>query len=149
MNIQRYQKPLTDDLMALLLTADPSREAISKYINDADILVCEMDSKIVGIAVVGCQGDIAELENIAVLSDYQGRGRAKQMIGEIQKLAKRQGATTLIVGTGNSSMSQIALYQKCGFRLYDIDVGYFAAYPEPIFENGIRCLDRVLLRAAL
>jgi ribosomal protein S18 acetylase RimI-like enzyme len=53
---------------------------------------------------------------------------------------------TLEVGTGNSSIGQLALYQKCGFRITGIDYNYFIRhYDEPIFENGIPCRDMIRL----
>jgi hypothetical protein len=58
-------------------------------------------------------------------------------------------AKALWVGTGNSSLSQLALYQKCGFRIREIESGFFESYPEPIVENGIRCIDMVRLRVDL
>lgn len=149
MNIHLYQKTITEELISLLLTADPDPEALSGYIDDSQIVVGELDSKIVGVAVLHQSAELVELKNIAVLAGYQGRGYAKQLIREVKRLAKRTGAKALLVGTGNSSLSQLALYQKSGFRMYEIQAGYFDSYPSPIFENGIRCLDRVLLRADL
>lgn len=53
---------------------------------------------------------------------------------------------TLVVGTGNSSFDQLALYQKCGFRMKGIIEDYFIEhYEEPIFENGIQCRDMIRL----
>ncbi len=60
-------------------------------------------------------------------------------------MAKESGAKILELGTGNSSLSQLALYQKCGFGMHSIETGFFNSYPEPIFENGIRCIDMVRL----
>ena len=45
--------------------------------------------------------------------------------------------------------AELALYQKCGFRLSGIVTDSFADYPEPIYENGIRCIDMVMLSAKL
>lgn len=51
------------------------------------------------------------------------------------------------IGTGNSSIQELALYQKCGFRLKEIIHDYFVDnYDEPIFENSIQCRDMVLLQ---
>ena len=102
-----------------------------------------------GIAVVVETAGIFELKNIAVLKEYQGQGIAKSIIGKVKQLAKESGVKTLEVGTGNSSLSQLALYQKCGFRMHSIESDFFDSYPEPIFENGIRCIDMVRLRAEL
>jgi len=71
------------------------------------------------------------------------------MIDEVKLLAKESGAKALEVGTGNSSLSQLVLYQKCGFRLHSIESDFFDSYPEPIFENGILCIDMVRLRVEL
>lgn len=149
MNIEVYEREITPYLMNLLLTADPNENAILSYIRGSKILVCQVGEKFVSIAVIAKRDDIAELKNIAVLFEYQGKGIAKQMINEAKRLAKHLGAKTMEVGTGNSSFSQLVLYQKCGFRMYSIDSGYFKSYPELIFENGIRCIDMVRLRAEL
>lgn len=42
-----------------------------------------------------------------------------------------------------------AFYQKSGFRMLGIRRDYFADYPEPIIENGIRGLDMVLFERQL
>lgn len=143
-----YSGPYTPEIMALLLDADPDEAAVKAYLKAADILVANHNTEVVGIAVLTHQGEGFELRNIAVHNMHQGKGIAKQLISEIKKLAKSKGAKTLDVGTGNSSLGQLALYQKCGFRLHSIDKNFFANY-EPIFENGIRCIDMVRLRAEL
>lgn len=52
----------------------------------------------------------------------------------------------LMIGTGNSSINQLALYQKCGFRVIGVERDFFINnYDEPIFENGIQCVDMIRL----
>jgi ribosomal protein S18 acetylase RimI-like enzyme len=149
MNIEEYDKEITSELMDLLLSADPDKKAILSYLSCSEVLVCKDNDIFVSIAVLVETAGIFELKNIAVLKKYQGKGIAKTMISRVKQLAKRLGAKTLEVGTGNSSLSQLALYQKCGFRMYRIESGFFESYPEPILENGIRCIDMVRLRAEL
>ncbi|WP_298770784.1 GNAT family N-acetyltransferase [uncultured Shewanella sp.] len=149
MNIEVYDKEITPELMDLLLSADPDKKAILSYLPSSEVLVCRDSDIFVGIAVVVESAGIFELKNIAVLNEYQRKGIAKSIIGKVKQLAKESGAKTLEVGTGNSSLSQLALYQKCGFRMHSIKSGFFDSYPEPIFENGIRCIDMVRLRAEL
>ena len=56
------------------------------------------------------------------------------------------GAREVWIGTGNSSISQLALYQKMGFRIAGVDVDFFTRnYPEEIIENGIHCRDMIRL----
>lgn len=147
-NILPFSAPLTPDIMALLLDADPDEKAVRAYLKTADVLVAKDKNTIIGIAVLTYEDGQYELKNIAVHPDHQGKGIAKRLISEIKALAKLKGAKILDVGTGNSSLGQLALYQKCGFRIHSIDTGFFADY-DPIFENGIRCIDMVRLRARL
>lgn len=149
MNIEIYDNEITSELMVLLLSADPDKKVVSSYLPDSKVLVCKSNDIFVSIAVLVKTEELFELKNIAVLKEYQGKGIAKSMINAVKQLAKELGAKTLDVGTGNSSLSQLALYQKCGFRMHSIESGFFDSYSEPIFENGIRCIDMVRLRAEL
>ena len=61
-------------------------------------------------------------------------------------MARKEKAKVLEVGTGNSSISQLALYQKCGFRIVSIDRDFFKkSYREKIVENEIECTDMIRL----
>lgn len=149
MQITRHTGVPSDALMRLLLVADPDEAAIERYIHAAEVLVAIEKGQMVGVAVVSLAADSAELENLSVAEACRGRGIAKALIAAAQGLARSKGATQMFVGTGNSSVGQLGLYQKCGFRMLRIDTDYFARYPAPIVENGILCLDRVVLRANL
>ena len=149
MKIEPYSREITSEMMTLLLTADPDESAIRSYLRESKVLVCVDEGRCIGIALLMILNDQYELKNIAVSDDHQGKGLAKLLITEIRLLAKSLGAVRLEVGTGNSSLSQLALYQKCGFRMFEIIPGYFESYPEPIFENGIRCIDMVRLYAEI
>lgn len=146
--IKKYESEISAELMRLLLAADPNPQRIESYILDSTVLVASLDS-IVGVAVIIGEQDVFEVMNLAVDKLHQGKGFAKSLITDSKLLAKRQGAEHLQVTTGNSSLSQLALYQKCGFRMVGIEPDYFLRYDKPIFENGIRCIDKVILRVQL
>ena len=55
LNIHRYDGSLTDNLLALLLSADPDEEQVRKYLPAATLLVATMGSVIVGVAVLTCE----------------------------------------------------------------------------------------------
>jgi len=149
MKIEPYDQKVTDAMMSLLLMADPNEREVKGYLDGASILIAKDGPDLAGIAVLVKRNYEYELVNIAVKESQQGKGVAKCLIMEIKALAKNLGAAELLVGTGNSSLSQLALYQKCGFRMSYIKADFFAFYPEPIIENGIRCLDMVVLCAKL
>ncbi len=135
--------------MKLLLTADPNLASINSYLPKSKVLVCRDRDNCIGIAVLLVFRNVFELKNIAIAVDHRRKGIAKLMITEVMVVAKKMGAANLEVGTGNSSFSQLALYQKCGFRMYRIEPDFFQSYPEKIYENGIQCIDMVHLRAKL
>jgi len=89
---------------------------------------------------------IVELVNVAVAEDKQGQGYGKQLIQHAVQQARSMGYKSIEIGTGNSSIGQLALYQKCGFRIVGVDFDFFTRhYKEPIFENGIQCRDMIRL----
>ncbi len=148
-DIVHHTDEITAELMSLLLEADPDEGSILVYLPDSSVLVAKEGGSVVGVAVLVSAGKEFELKNIAVSEMHQGRGVAKRLIKEVKALAINMGAEELLVGTGNSSLSQLALYQKCGFRMSHIETDFFLTYPESIYENGIQCRDLVVLRAKL
>ncbi|WP_066290876.1 GNAT family N-acetyltransferase [Bacillus sp. FJAT-29937] len=131
----------------LLLLADPSLKLVEEYTQRGECFVAEMDGQIVGVYVLlQTRPETVELVNIAVIETHQGHGIGKQLIIHAIQTAKLSGYKTMEVGTGNSSIGQLALYQKCGFRMTGIDLDFFTRhYPEEIIENGILCRDMVRL----
>ncbi|WP_018663598.1 GNAT family N-acetyltransferase [Heyndrickxia acidiproducens] len=131
----------------LLLLADPSRRMIEQYINRGECFAAEMEGKIAGVYVLlATRPATAELVNIAVAEEHQGQGIGKQLVCDAIRNARLSGVKTLEVGTGNSSIGQLAFYQKCGFRIMGIDRDFFIRhYPEEIVENGIQCRDMIRL----
>jgi ribosomal protein S18 acetylase RimI-like enzyme len=131
----------------LLLLADPSEELVSAYLNDNFCYVADLDNSVVGIIVLFPKSeDIIEIMNIAVSEYIQGKGIGSKLIKHGIEAAKEKGFKTVEIGTGNSSISQLALYQKAGFRIVGIDQDFFVRhYPEPIYEHGIQCRDMIRL----
>ncbi|MEW9031713.1 MAG: GNAT family N-acetyltransferase [Planifilum fimeticola] len=133
--------------MELLLLADPSRELVQEYIRRGTCFVAERNGQIVGVYVLlPTRPQTVELVNIAVMPSHQGKGIGKKLLKHAIQTAKSMGYKTMEVGTGNSSIRQLAFYQKCGFRMIGIDFDFFTRhYSEAIFENGIQCRDMIRL----
>ncbi|WEG18800.1 GNAT family N-acetyltransferase [Alkalihalophilus pseudofirmus] len=133
--------------MDLLLLADPSEKLIADYIERGECFIAEESGGIIGVLVLlPTRPDTVELVNVAVCKDMQGRGIGRRLVEFAVDSAKKQGFKTIEVGTGNSSIGQIALYQKCGFRMIGVDVDFFIRhYEEEIYEGGIQCRDMVRL----
>ena len=135
----------------LLLDADPSRELIKKWLARGTCIGMYDDEELVGEFVLSWTGDQeAEPANLAVRSDRRGQCIGKRLIYECTRRARIAGARSMYVGTGNASIGQLALYQKCGFRIVGVDIDFFVRnYDEPIEENGIPCRDMIRMRMDL
>jgi ribosomal protein S18 acetylase RimI-like enzyme len=131
----------------LLLMADPRPEMVDECIGRGACYVAEMNGSIVGTCVLlPTRPATMELANIAVAEAMQGQGLGKRLVQYAIDEARQAGARTLVVGTGNSSLPALALYQKCGFRIVGIDRDFFPRHGYgDIIENGIRCRDMLRL----
>lgn len=135
----------------LLLLADPSMETIQDYIHRGSVYIAFIGHVMVGIYVlIRTRPLTLELVNIAVREEYQGKGIGRSLVQSAMDMARKEKAKVLEVGTGNSSIGQLALYQKCGFRIIGIDRDFFKKhYKEKIIENGIECMDMIRLAVDL
>ena len=133
--------------MELLLLADPSERLVEDYVRRGICYVAQEGEATIGVYVLlPTRPDTVELVNVAVDEAIQGRGIGKRLVLHAVEQASKLGYATIEVGTGNSSIGQLALYQKCGFRMVSIDRDFFLRhYEEPIYENGMQVLDMVRL----
>lgn len=137
--------------MNLLLMADPSEEVVKDYLDRGCTYVLEDNNQVIGAYVLlPTRPKTMELVNIAIAEEFQGKGIGKKLVNDAIRQAKDKGYITLEVGTGNSSISQLAFYQKCGFRITGVDKDFFTKhYNEKIIENGIHCIDMIRLTLEL
>jgi len=150
--IHRVDKnELKDEHISLLLLADPSEKLVREYCQNGYIFSMNEDNELIGIMVLLPIGEESiEIKNIAVDESYQGNGYGKQLLNHGIEFAKQNEYKRIRIGTGNSSLNQLGLYQKCGFRMIKIDKDFFIRnYEEELFENGIQCRDMVILEQLL
>ena len=133
-----------------LLIADESEEVVKQYINDGEMFAIQLDDQTAGVVLFTFHPDsVVELKNISLDSCYRGEGAGKLVIYEAFTVYKKRGFRKMIVGTANSSIGNLAFYQKVGFRMAEIKKDFFCKYPEPIFEDGIRAIDMVMFEKDL
>ncbi|MBN1696665.1 MAG: GNAT family N-acetyltransferase [Spirochaetales bacterium] len=147
MRIERLEK---NDIVPydLLLEADPYKAMIDSYIHDSSVYVARNASgAVIGIiAWLPLSAETAEIKNIAVHPDCRNRGIGTKLIGKALREIKAAGFSSVVIGTGNTSRRQRALYEKLGFRIKEVVKGFFTKnYPFPIEENGAICEDMVVL----
>ncbi|CDN39690.1 GNAT family N-acetyltransferase [Bacillus thuringiensis] len=138
---------ISKEEMELLLLADPSSEVVNGYFKQGDCFILKKDTITVGIMIlIPTRPETIEIINIAVSEKEQGKGYGKYLLGVAIDYAKKEKYKTIEIGTGNSSLMQLGLYQKCGFRITNVDRDFFLRnYEEEIYENGIQCIDMIRL----
>ncbi|MEH6943349.1 GNAT family N-acetyltransferase [Bacillus sp. JJ722] len=133
--------------MDLLLLADPSPKIVNDYVERGQCYIAITNLEVVGVYVLlPTRPETVEVVNIAVAEAHHNQGIGKKLIKHAMESAKEQDYKTIEIGTGNSSIGQLALYQKSGFRIAGVDVDFFIRhYDEEIYENGIQCRDMIRL----
>ncbi len=135
----------------LLLLADESDEQIGKYKDSATFLAARLDGRVVGIIGLNAIEDNSlEIVNLAVDESHQDRKIGTELLKAAISMAKAKSYREMVIKTGNCGIKQLYLYQRVGFRFQAINKDYFLKnYPLPIYENGIRCFDQIVLTMPL
>ena len=135
----------------LLLLADPSREMVDSYLKNGCCYVAKKNNHIVGVMVlIEVTADTLEIKNIAVQQTEQRKGIGKLLLNHAEQVCGEKHYSKLKIATGNSSIAQLALYQKQGFEIEGIDRNFFVRnYAGPIFENGIQCKHLITLEKTI
>ena len=131
----------------LLLLADPSKDLIDEYLKCSEVFASTQNGEIIGVIVL-CPftAEITEIKNVAVKTVFQGQGIGRYLIENAVQIASLNKQTSICIGTANSSIGQLYLYQKLGFELTEIKRNFFTNnYAEPIYENGIQAKHMLVL----
>ncbi len=133
-------------VIPILLQAEESERALRWGLaNLVDAVYCmRIDAKSIAVATVQWRADPAEVIELAVHPAFHGQGHGRRMLEWILAEAQNRAKTSLIVGTANSSIGNIAFYQRCGFRMDHVRRDYFFYYRTPIYENGIQIRDMLV-----
>lgn len=135
----------------LLLLADPSKKLIDEYLKQSQTFIARQDNEIVGIVVLlPLTEELIEIKNISVKPFFRGQGIGMYLIKNAIQTARSGQYKRICIGTANSSIGQLYLYQKLGFEICEIRKDFFIQhYPEPIFEHGVQAKDMLMLRRGL
>jgi N-acetylglutamate synthase-like GNAT family acetyltransferase len=135
-------------LIPILRQAEESERALRwSLANLSDAVYCmEQDGQPIGAATMQWRSDPCEIMELAIAPGRHGQGLGKQLVAWLVEEACRRGKRAVLVGTANSSIDNIAFYQKAGFRMDHIRPDYFWYYRQPHYENGIQIRDMLVFR---
>ena len=144
-------RPIDTPPHELLLLADEYEASVADYLPRSDCYAFVRDGRIVGqYLLLHTRPFTAEVVNIAVEPASQRQGIGTALLRHAVATARSRGFRRLEIGTGDSGLGQIALYERCGFVRTSLDRDYFRRYyPAPIYENGLECRHMVRLAMEL
>lgn len=129
----------------LLMADEP--DALARYLYEGVLWTFGVGIEMVAaVLMLASEEGAMDIKNMAVAPLWQGRGVGQQVLEKIADYYRAHGYRALTVGTANSSLSNLAFYQKAGFRLVSIRQDFFTpahGYPERLSENGIEMRDMV------
>lgn len=141
-------------LRPLFELAEDSAAELESYLHAGRVLVARLGSQIVGhlqLVDTGQPGQ-AEVKNMAVRDDWQGKGLGQQLMQAALTLLAAEGTTTVLVATAAADTGNLRFYQRQGFRMRSVERDVFTAaagYPPGSLVAGIELRDRVWLDLTL
>ena len=120
--IRETRDPAMGALVAAALTVHPEEMVATVGAFDGD--------EIVGHAALRPFEDSLEVKRVFVRVDHRGQGISKQLMLELEAIARERGVASLILQTGNLQTEAITLYERIGY----VPIDRFSAYaPIPFF----------------
>ena len=145
--ISAYDGAVTPPMQDLLRAADPDADPVATYLARGQIYICGAADAPYGLMVL--LSHALEGAHIWEAEKYyggraSGQGRGLGFAGCRQTgRAQRGGAHALMIGTGNSSLAQLRLYQRLGFRIVSIVPDFLLIIPnrfmKTVFCAASRC----------
>lgn len=132
--VPTYSGELTSELLELALESgifsrfrtDPAFDQdeykklytlwIKNALGNQEVLLAESYTGFVSCPILG---DKAQIGLIAVAPNRRGEGWGKKLVRAAENFAFDQGAKVMTIGTQNSNVPAIKLYQSMGYRLVD------------------------------
>jgi len=151
--IENYGGP-RDSLRPLFELAEDSAVELDSYIDAGRVLVATSDGEVIGHLQLTGTGDPhqAEIKNMAVRENHQGKGIGHRLIQAAVDLAAAEAVTTILVATAAADIGNLRFYQRQGFRMRSVERDAFTpatGYPTGLLIDGIELRDRVWLDRAV
>lgn len=118
---------------------------ILEYLQSGECFIYKDGSVILGCYVLKeINIDKVELVNIAVSENKQSHGIGKNYYYICLIMQNKKDTKRSLWGQAILVFDQIAFYQKAGFRMIGVEIGFFERnYNDKIYENGILCRDKI------
>lgn len=137
----------------LLLDADPDERQVAEHLAHGELHVARTQKHGLPAGVILIRqtaADTWEIMNCSVSPEWRRQGCGTALVLHALNLIGNKGIRYAELGTCNASPGPIALYRSCGFRMAGVIKNHFTDnYPEPVWDNGVQCIDMIRMRADL
>ncbi|MDG3061850.1 GNAT family N-acetyltransferase [Lacticaseibacillus casei] len=134
----------------LLLVGDEDPAMLSRYLSTGTLFAALDDQVPVGVAmVVPVDEQTVELKNLAVASARRRQGIASGLLRHVGLVYATQQYQEILVGTGDVDFDNLRFYMRRGFRLDSIRKHFFDQYSQPVYADGLKLQDMLVLRRKL
>lgn len=137
-------------LRPLFALAEDSSTRLDSYLDAGRVLVAIGEDELLGhlqLVATGHRGE-AEITNMAVREDHQGRGLGGRLLNTAIAALREEGKSTVWVATASADIDNLRFYQRHGFRMTSVERDAFTVatgYPPGLRVDGIDVRDRVWL----
>jgi ribosomal-protein-alanine N-acetyltransferase len=91
-----------------------------------ELYVLEDEKKDIGFACVRIEEETeAEIDDIAISKDEEGKGKADFLLKEVLKELKEEGVQTVFLEVRSKNQRAISLYERNGFNCYRKRLRYY------------------------
>ncbi|WP_333844378.1 ribosomal protein S18-alanine N-acetyltransferase [Pelomicrobium sp.] len=87
----------------------------------------EVPSALVGYGVMMVAVQEAHLLNLSIASSWQRRGHGRELLAHFIRIAREQGAHTMVLEVRPSNDAASHLYRRAGFRVVGVRPNYYPA----------------------
>ncbi|MBC7724165.1 MAG: GNAT family N-acetyltransferase [Burkholderiaceae bacterium] len=124
--------PPMSDTVARALAVDTAHIA-------ATVLVIDGTGDAIAHAALRRHGGEWEVKRVIVRGAARGRGAGRSLMTELERIARSQGATRLILQCGDRQPEAVALYTGLGFTPIPVYEPYLSGIPNSLcFEKVLR-----------
>lgn len=138
-------------LKKLLLDADPDERQVADHLAYGELYVARNGGAVAGVIVIRrMREDTWKIMNCSVAPEYRRQHCGTVLVQHALNVIRDKGGRYAELGTSDASPGPISLYKSCGFQVSGIIKNHFTEnYPAPVWDNGVQCIDMILMRREL
>lgn len=119
--LQDDVRGLIDELNAALLALTPPEfcyhmKAEEMAAADTTVFVARKDGRAIAMGALRQHANLGEVKRMYTRPEVRGQGLGGRILAEVEKLARREGLTGLVLETGDRHAAAWRVYERGGFE---------------------------------